>query len=98
MVHCANSARRRNLSVSGDGSLYEDEARELAKHGLRGNRGDAMTRAELIALASPPCHECGEPVQRVEIRWHRDEDDRWRPGPYFMVCADEHRVLVVPLL
>ena len=27
-----------------------------------------MTRAELIALASPPCHECGAPVQRVEIR------------------------------
>ena len=65
---------------------------------MRGNRGDAMNRAELIALASPPCRECGTPVQRVEIRWHLDEDDRWRPGPYFMVCADEHRVLVVPLL
>ena len=60
-------------------------------------RGDAMTRAELIELASPPCHECGAPVQRVELRWHLDEDDRWRPGPYFMVCADEHRVLVEPL-
>ncbi|MEZ0294798.1 MAG: hypothetical protein ACAH82_19860 [Solirubrobacteraceae bacterium] len=57
-----------------------------------------MTRAELIALASPPCHECGAPVQRVEIRWHQDEDYRWRAGPSFMVCADEHRVLVEPLL
>jgi hypothetical protein len=56
-----------------------------------------MTRAELIALASPPCHECGAPVQRVETRWHLDEDDRWRPGPYFMVCGDEHRVLVEPV-
>ena len=56
-----------------------------------------MTRAELIALAAPPCHECGAPVQRVEIPWHRDEDDGWRPGPYVMVCADEHRVLVEPL-
>ena len=55
---------------------------------------DPMTRAELIALASPPCHECGAPVQRVEARWHLDEDYSWRPGPYFMVCADEHRVLV----
>jgi hypothetical protein len=53
-----------------------------------------IERADLIALASPPCHECGAPVQRVETRWHLDEDYRWRPGPYFMVCADEHRVLV----
>src|SRR5918999_5588907 len=58
---------------------------------------DAMTRAELIAAASPPCHECGAPVQRVETQWHLDEDDRWRPGPYFMVCSHEHRVLVEPL-
>jgi hypothetical protein len=57
----------------------------------------AMKRADLIALASPPCHECGAPVQRVETRWHLDEDCRWRPGPYFMVCADEHRVLVLAL-
>ena len=56
-----------------------------------------MTRAELIALASPPCHECGAPVERVEARWHIDEDYRWRPGPYFMVCADGHRVLVEAL-
>jgi hypothetical protein len=57
-----------------------------------------MTRAELIAAASPPCHECGEPVERVETQWHLDEDGRWRPGPYFMVCGDEHRVLVEPLV
>jgi hypothetical protein len=56
-----------------------------------------MKRSELIALASPPCHECGAPVQRVETRWHLDEDYRWRPGPAFMVCADLHRVLVQPL-
>jgi hypothetical protein len=56
-----------------------------------------MTRAEMIALASPPCHDCGDPVQRVEARWHLDEDYRWRPGPAFMVCGNEHRVLVVPL-
>jgi hypothetical protein len=57
---------------------------------------DAMSRADLIALASPPCRACGAPVQRVETRWHLDEDRRWRPGPCFMVCADEHRVLVQP--
>jgi hypothetical protein len=56
-----------------------------------------MNRADLIALASPPCHECGAPVQRVESRWHLDEDCRWRPGPYYMVCADQHRVLVQAL-
>ena len=54
----------------------------------------AMDIRDLIALASPPCHECGEPVQRVEARWYLDEDHRWRPGPYFMVCAERHRVLV----
>jgi hypothetical protein len=57
-----------------------------------------MTRAELIALASPPCHECGAPVLRVETQWHLDEDYRWRPGPYFMVCGNEHRVLVEPVV
>jgi hypothetical protein len=57
-----------------------------------------MNRSDLIALASPPCHECGAPVQRVEARWHLDEDFRWRPGPYFMVCGDGHRVLVEPLI
>jgi hypothetical protein len=56
-----------------------------------------MNRSELIALASPPCHDCGAPVQRVEARWHVDEDYRWRPGPYVMVCGNEHRVLVKPL-
>lgn len=57
-----------------------------------------MDREEFIALASPPCHECGESVQRVETRWHLDEDFTWRPGPSFMVCADGHRVLVKPLI
>jgi hypothetical protein len=55
-----------------------------------------MNRAELIDLASPPCHECGAAVQRVESRWHRDEDLRWRLGPSFMVCGHGHRVLVEP--
>jgi hypothetical protein len=56
-----------------------------------------MTRAQFIALASPPCHTCGAPVQRVEARWHLDEDSRWRLGPNFMVCGAEHRVLIEPL-
>jgi hypothetical protein len=58
---------------------------------------NAMTRAELIAAASPPCHECGAPVQRIEIPWHLDEDGTWRLR-YFMICSDEHRVLVEPLV
>jgi hypothetical protein len=57
-----------------------------------------MDRAELLRLASPPCHECGESVQRVETRWHLDEDATWRLGPSYMVCADGHRVLVEPLI
>jgi hypothetical protein len=57
-----------------------------------------MDRSALIALASPPCHECAASVQRVETQWHLDEDFNWRPGPYFMVCGDGHRVLVEPLL
>lgn len=55
-----------------------------------------MTRAELIALASPPCHECGEPVQRIESMWHLDEDDTWRLVNN-MVCSDGHRVIVEPV-
>lgn len=57
-----------------------------------------MDRAELVALASPPCHECGASVQRVEIPWRLDEDGRWTVGPSVMVCGDGHRVLIEPLL
>jgi len=57
-----------------------------------------MDRAELIARASPPCGECGESVQRVEIPWRLDEQGQWTPGPAFMICGDGHRVLVEPLL
>ena len=39
-----------------------------------------MRRDELIALASPPCHDCGDPVQRLEHRWHLDEDRRLAPA------------------
>jgi hypothetical protein len=56
-----------------------------------------MDRQQLISLAAPPCHECGDSVQRVEGRWHRDDDDNWRPGPWFMVCGHGHRVAVEPL-
>jgi len=56
-----------------------------------------MDRQQLISLAAPPCHECGASVQRVEGRWHLDENDHWRPGPWFMVCGDGHRVPVEPL-
>lgn len=57
-----------------------------------------MNTAELVALASPPCHECAAPVQRVETRWHLDEDGHWRPGPFYMVCTSGHRVLVEALM
>ena len=58
-----------------------------------------MDRAEFLAIASPPCHECGvSAVQRVEIPWRVDEDGNWRPGPSYMICGDGHRVLVEPLL
>jgi hypothetical protein len=56
-----------------------------------------VKRADLIALASPPCHECGAAVQRVETRWQLDDGSNWRLGPAFMVCAAGHRVLVEPL-
>lgn len=57
-----------------------------------------MNRAELIELASPPCHECGQPVQRVESRWMKLTGDEWVPGPTYMVCGEGHRVLVEPEL
>jgi hypothetical protein len=56
-----------------------------------------MDRADLIAIAAPPCRECGEAVLRVENQWHLDEEYTWRLGPAFMVCGDGHRVLVEPL-
>ena len=56
-----------------------------------------MTRAELITLASPPCHECATPVQRVENRGTLTKTaggvSRWT-----MVCGNKHRVLVEPLM
>jgi hypothetical protein len=56
-----------------------------------------MTRADLVALASPPCHRCGASVERVEAQWHLDDELAWRPGPWFMVCGKGHRVPVEPL-
>ena len=56
-----------------------------------------MTRTDLFDSASPPCHQCGANVQRVETQWHRDADAEWRPGPWFMVCVRGHRVPVEPL-
>lgn len=53
-----------------------------------------MNRADLIALASPPCHECGQAVTRVETRWELNGDGDWVLGPTYMVCADGHRVAV----
>jgi hypothetical protein len=50
----------------------------------------------MIAWASPPCHTCGEPVQRVEIKWlWRTMADApvWRPHGT-MVCMVGHRVPV----
>jgi hypothetical protein len=56
-----------------------------------------VNRADLIALASPPCHECGASVQRVETGWQLDAESNWRLGPCFMVCLAGHRVPVEPL-
>jgi hypothetical protein len=56
-----------------------------------------MDRAEMIALAAPPCHVCGSPVQRTEMRWMKLTGDEWVPGPAYMVCAEGHRVLLEPL-
>jgi hypothetical protein len=53
-----------------------------------------VTRAELIELASPPCHDCGEPVQRVEIQ-HYTNGPEWQLVAS-MVCAQGHRVPVEP--
>lgn len=55
-----------------------------------------MNREELVELASPPCHECGSPIQRVETRWHMNGDGDWVPGPTFMVCRSGHRMEVKP--
>lgn len=58
---------------------------------------ESLSRAELIEMAAPPCHECGGPVQRTEVRWVRlDGDGSWVPGPCWMVCAEGHRTLVTP--
>jgi hypothetical protein len=56
-----------------------------------------MNRAEMTALASPPCHHCQEPIQRVETSWHRHtnhQNSEWRPGPWTMVCPNGHRIPV----
>jgi hypothetical protein len=54
-----------------------------------------VTRAELLAVAAVPCHECGNPVTRVEMGWRWTEKD-WRSEHWTMVCAEGHRVAVEP--
>jgi hypothetical protein len=51
----------------------------------------------ILRAAAPSCHDCTNPVQRVEMGWHTDEDGTWRPRA-FTVCPDGHRVLVEPFL
>jgi len=53
-----------------------------------------MTRAEMIELASPPCHECGQPGQRIEVSWARNTNIGWLKPKWFMVCPSTHRVEV----
>jgi hypothetical protein len=53
-----------------------------------------MDKAELIDRAAPACHECGKPIQRVEIPWYLDHLGDWRPGTSYMVCGNGHRVEV----
>jgi len=64
-----------------------------------------MESAEMIALASPPCHECGMPVQRCDMIW-RKVYGLFSPGEIgsfaweleaHVVCAAGHRVRVEPL-
>lgn len=54
----------------------------------------ARTTKELIAVASPPCHECGGPVQRVETSFTSQGDNEWVPYLFFMVCEAGHRIKV----
>lgn len=63
-----------------------------------------LSRAELVAWASPPCPVCGEPIQRVETRYEAIAytappvgDEPYRIGPTFTVCAAGHRNRVEPL-
>lgn len=56
-----------------------------------------MDRAELIRLASPPCHVCSEPIQRVEMRYEQDTAGEWRVGPTFTVCPNGHRHQIWPV-
>lgn len=56
-----------------------------------------MDRAELIALAAPPCHQCGAPVTRVEWSYVRGPlAGEWVNGPVCLVCPNGHRVQVQP--
>jgi len=50
---------------------------------------------DLLAAAAPSCHECGNPVQRVEQSWHQ-EGGEWRLARVSVVCAEGHRVPVEP--
>ena len=59
----------------------------------------------MIALASPPCHECGLPVQRCEMIWRKtyglfsagEVGTFWWELEARVVCAEGHRVLLEPL-
>jgi hypothetical protein len=55
-----------------------------------------MSRAEMTALAAPPCHECGKPVLRVEQQYGRNAEGAFVVKGMTMVCPDGHRVRVEP--
>jgi len=54
-----------------------------------------LTREEFMEIASPPCHECGAPINCVEhyYFWIHD-DNHWGLGRMVMVCTNRHRIEV----
>ena len=55
-------------------------------------------RDEFQEIASPPCHECGEPIRYVEQMWGWIYDlNDYRVCKMVMVCANKHRVVVEEL-
>jgi hypothetical protein len=71
--------------------------REIVVYAQRAAR--PMTRDdELIALAAPACPQCGQPIQRTEIRYQigATADAPTYTPIAAMICPDSHRTPVPP--
>jgi len=55
-----------------------------------------LSKSDFTENMAPPCHFCGRPIVRTEIK-HENTPDGWHASGAVMLCPVGHRNPVEPL-